>query len=349
MPGLTVLSIGYPFAAVGPNAVGGAEQVLSALDHALVEAGHNSIVVSNSGSQVAGTLIPTGPVPADITDQERARSCEQHRHAIAQALAEFPVDLVHCHAVNFAEHLPETDTPKLVTLHLPRDFYPPGSFDRQRPRTWYNCVSASQRRRFPPLTGMLPDIENGVPVDRLQARHARRNFALCLGRICPEKGFEHALDAARLADTPLLIGGELFPYECHRRYFATEIEPRLGPKARFLGPVGWTRKRRLLNAAHCLLAPSLAPETSSLVAMEAIACGTPVVAFPAGALAEIVEPKVTGFLVADAAEMAAAIRMVDSIDREHCRDVARRRFSLDRMISRYFALYRCLTFTVQPA
>ena len=95
---LTVLSIGYPFAVVGPDAVGGAEQVLSALDHALVEAGHNSIVVSNSGSQVAGTLIPTGPVPADINDQERARSCERHRCAIAQALAEFPVDLVHCHA-----------------------------------------------------------------------------------------------------------------------------------------------------------------------------------------------------------------------------------------------------------
>jgi glycosyltransferase involved in cell wall biosynthesis len=348
MPRLTVLSIGYPFAAVGPDAVGGAEQVLSALDHALVEAGHNSIVVSNSGSQVAGTLIPTGPIPADITDQERARSCERHRCAIAQALVEFPVDLVHCHAVNFAEHLPESGTPTLVTLHLPRDFYPPGSFDRQCARIWYNCVSASQRRSFPPLPGMLPEVENGVPVDRLQAHHARRNFALCLGRICPEKGFEHALDAARLADLPLLIGGELFPYEWHRRYFAAEIKPRLGRKARFLGPVGWARKRRLLNAAYCLLAPSLAPETSSLVAMEAIACGTPVIAFPAGALADIVEPGVTGFLVEEAAEMVEAIRMVESIDREHCRDVARRRFSLDRMISSYFALYRRLAFTGQP-
>jgi glycosyltransferase involved in cell wall biosynthesis len=347
MPRLTVLSIGYPFAAVGPDAVGGAEQVLSALDHALVEAGHNSIVVSNSGSQVAGTLIPTGPVPADITDQERARSCERHRRAIAQALAEFPVDLVHCHAVNFAEHLPEIGTPTLVTLHLPRDFYPPGSFDRERPRTWYNCVSASQRRSFPPLPGMLPDIENGVPVDRLPAHHARRNFALCLGRICPEKGFEHAIDAARLADLPLLIGGELFPYEWHRQYFATEIKPRLGRNASFLGPVGWARKRRLLNAAYCLLAPSLAPETSSLVAMEAIACGTPVIAFAAGALAEIIEPGVTGFLVKDAAQMAEAIRAIDNLDREHCREVARRRFALDRMISSYFALYRRLAFTGQ--
>jgi glycosyltransferase involved in cell wall biosynthesis len=346
---LTVLSIGYPLAAVGPDAVGGAEQVLSALDHALVEAGHNSIVVSNSGSQVAGTLISTGPVPADITDQERARSCERHRCAIAQALAEFSIDLVHSHAVDFADHLPETDVPSLVTLHLPRDFYPRGSFDRQRPRTWYNCVSTSQRRSFPLLASMLPEIENGVPVDRLRAHHARRKFALCLGRICPEKGFEHALDAARFVDMPLLLGGELFAYEWHRRYFATEIKPRLGRKARFLGPVGWARKRRLLNAAYCVLAPSLAPETSSLVAMEAIACGTPVVAFPAGALAEIVEPGVTGFLVKDAAEMAEAIEAIDCIDRKRCRDVARRRFSLDRMISGYFALYRRLTLAGQPA
>ena len=249
---LTVLSIGYPFAAVGPDAVGGAEQVLSALDHALVEAGHNSIVVSNSGSQVAGTLIPIGPIPADITDQERARSRERHRCAIAQALAEFPVDLVHSHAVNFAEHPPETDTPALVTLHLPRDFYPPGSFDRERPQTWYNCVSASQRRSFPPMAGMLPQIENGVPVDRLQAHHARRNFALCLGRICPEKGFEHALDAARLADLALLIGGELFPYEWHRQLFCDRDQTASGPQSALSRP-GWLGAQAPLAECGMLL------------------------------------------------------------------------------------------------
>lgn len=156
---------------------------------------------------------------------------------MAQALRQFPVDVVHSHALDFAVSGDAA-----------------GSGERGRGR--FNCVSASQRAS-----------------DRLPARHARRNFALCLGRICPEKGFEHALDAARLADIPLLIGGEVFPYPAHRRYFECLIQPRLGPRARFLGPVGWARKRRLLNAARCLLAPSLAAETSSLVAMEAIACG----------------------------------------------------------------------------
>lgn len=339
---LTVLSIGYALAPIGPDAVGGAEQVLSALDRALVDAGHHSIVVGSVGSQVAGTLVATAPVPSCITDRERARVGKRQRHAVGRALAEFPVDVAHCHGIDFADHFPETDVPTLVTLHLPRDFYPAGTVPGKRPRTWFNCVSASQRRSFPPFPAMLPEIDNGVPFDRLQACHARRDFALCLGRICPEKGFEYALDSARLAGMPLLIGGAVFPYEAHRHYFASEIEPRLGTRARFLGPLGWARKRRLLTAARCLLVPSLAAETSSLVAMEAMACGTPIIAFPSGALAEIVDPGVTGYLVADTREMAEAIGASITIDRELCRQEARRRFSQDRMVAGYFALYRRL-------
>ncbi len=339
---LSVLGIGYSLAPVGPDAVGGAEQILAALDRALVEAGHHSIVVGALGSQIAGTLVAAGPIPADITEDARARVRERHRQAVAQALRRFPVDVVHSHALDFADHLPEAEVPSLVTLHLPRDFYPAGAVPMARPRTWFNCVSASQRRSFPAFPAMLPEVENGVAVDRLAGRHARRNFALCLGRICPEKGFEHALDAARLADMPLLVDGAVFPYETHRRYFERQIRPRLGPRARFLGPLGGARKRRLLNAARCLLAPSLAAETSSLVAMEAIACGTPVIAFPAGALADIVEPGVTGYLVEDAREMAAAIGAIEGLDRDRCRAEARRRFSLERMVAGYFALYRRL-------
>ena len=101
-----------------------------------------------------------------------------------------------------------------------------------------------------------------------------------------------------------------------------QIRPRLGRDARFLGPIGFARKRRLLTAARVLLIPSLVAETSSLVAMEALACGCPVVAFPAGALPDIVEPGVTGFLVSTTEEMAEAIPLCDGIDRERCRELA---------------------------
>jgi glycosyltransferase involved in cell wall biosynthesis len=103
--------------------------------------------------------------------------------------------------------------------------------------------------------------------------------------------------------------------------------------------VGFARKRRLLSAARCLLVPSLAPETSSLVAMEALACGTPVVAFASGALAEIVEPGVTGFLAGSVDEMAEAIRRCGQIDPSACRRVARERFSLREMTDAYLSLY----------
>jgi glycosyltransferase involved in cell wall biosynthesis len=179
-------------------------------------------------------------------------------------------------------------------------------------------------------------------------KHARRNFCLALGRICPEKGYHLALGAAQRAGVPLLLAGEVFGYPSHQEYFQSEIVPRLNGMRRFIGPAGFARKRRLLSAARCLLIPSLAAETSSLVAMESLACGTPVVAFHAGALEEIIEHGKTGFLVSDEQEMGAAILDVEKLDPEVCRMVARREFSSERMIARYLDLYARLVRGGEP-
>jgi glycosyltransferase involved in cell wall biosynthesis len=340
--GLTVLNVAYVFAPAGSDTAGGAEQVLSVLDRALVAAGHRSLVLACEGSKVEGELLATPPLPPKFNEDLRRRAQQHHLYRIEEALRKCPIDMVHCHGHDFAEYLPPSGVPTLVTLHLPVGHYPFEALSRPRPGRFFNCVSASQRRCFPDSNAMLPEVPNGVPVAQLQARHATRVFALALGRICPEKGFHHALDAAALAHTPLLIAGHVFPYEDHERYFAEKIRPRLGPTARFLGNLGFVRKRRFLTAARCLLMPSLIAETSSLVAMEAIACGTPVVAYPVGALPDIIEPGVTGFLVADPREMAEAIHAADSLDRERCRAIARRRFSHQRMVETYFRYYHQL-------
>lgn len=337
---LTVLSIAYVFAPVGPDVAGGSEQILSALDRALVNAGHRSLVIACEGSDVAGELISIGPLPSAFTDERRLQGCKLRRRRIAHALRHWPIDVVHCHGFDFPEYLPPPGVPTLVTLHLPADHYPPDRLAEARLGRYFNCVSASQRRSLPANIAMLPEIPNGVAVSRLQARHARRGFALALGRICPEKGFHLALEAAARAQVPLLIAGHVFPYQDHQKYFAREIKPRLGPRARFIGNLDFVRKRRYLTAARCLLVPSLIAETSSLVAMEAIACGTPVVAFPVGALPEIIEPGITGFLVRDTREMADAIEAAAALDGERCRAIARRRFSLEKMVEGYFAYYR---------
>ena len=349
---LTVLSVAYPFAPVGPDAVGGAEQILATLDRALVEAGHRSLVVACEGSTVAGALLPVPGGTGPIDDTTRADRHATVRRAIREALGRHPVDLIHMHGIDFPAYLPAPGVPVLATLHLPPDWYPPEIFALDRPDTHLVCVSASQRRACPPGVRLLPHISNGVAVGHHSTRLSKRRFALTLGRVCPEKGFHHALDAVRLAGLPLLIGGKVFPYEAHERYFAEEIQPRLGGGRRFLGPVGGARKRRLLAAAQCLLVPSLVPETSSLVAMEAMAGGTPVVAFRSGALAEIVEPGVTGFLVepGDTQSMAEAMRASGRLDPAACRAAARERFTAERMTGRYLTLYRRIADrTLSPA
>lgn len=340
--GLTILSVAFPFAAVGPDSVGGAEQVLGQLDAALVAAGHRSIVVARQDSRVAGTLVPVPKRDGAIDAAARQAAWRAHRRAIAAALARFPVDLVHMHGLDFHRYLPPPGVPVLATLHLPPSWYPPQALRPARPGTWLNCVSDSQQRTCPPGLNLLAPIPNGVDPDAFAGRHAKRRLALFLGRICPEKGVHIAADAARSAGVPLVIAGEVFPYEAHRRYFAEEVAPRLDREQRFIGPVGGARKRRFLAAARCLLVPSLAPETSSLVAREALAAGTPVVAFPAGALAETVEHGRTGFLVRDGAEMAEAIALAAGIDPAACRQSACERFPLTRMIESYLAAYAAL-------
>jgi glycosyltransferase involved in cell wall biosynthesis len=347
--GLTVLNVAYVFAPVDRDTAGGAEQVLAALDRALVAKGHRSLVVACVGSKMAGQLIATEPLPAEFSDDLRRRAQRAHRQRIEQVLRQYPVDLVHCHGHDFAEYLPAAVVPTLITLHLPADHYPGKVLSEPRPGWYFNCVSRAQRRSFPAIETMLPEIPNGVPIGDLQGRHAKRGFALALGRICPEKGFHLALGAAALARTPLLIAGRVFPYPDHQQYFAEQIQPRLGSQARFLGNLDFPRKRRFLTAARCLLMPSQIAETSSLVAMEAIACGTPVVAFPIGALPDLIEPGVTGFLVRNMQQMAEAIRASGNIDRQRCRNVARQRFSSDRMVKRYLQYYHTLASATHPA
>jgi glycosyltransferase involved in cell wall biosynthesis len=139
------------------------------------------------------------------------------------------------------------------------------------------------------------------------------------------------------------LAGKVFNYRDHQDYFTEKVEPLLDEDRCFIGAVDEPQKWKLLGAARCLLQPSLAAETSSLVAMEALACGTPVVALASGALPEIIEHGKTGFLVHSLAEMADAICAVRRLSPQDCLDVARERFSIGRMIGDYFNAYRALT------
>lgn len=336
---LTVLNVAYPLAPVGPDAAGGAEQVLTHLDAALVRAGHRSLVLACEGSQAAGELIATPAVGGPLTNHMHAEAQARHRFLIERVVRERGVDVVHLHGIDFHTYLPGGVVPVLVTLHLPAAWHAHEAFGVTRPGVFLHCVSRSQQAGCPRELPLGPVIENGVPLDAAPAPKRRGDFVLTLSRICPEKGVHLALAAAEQAGVRAVVAGRVFPFTAHEDYFAREIRPRLGARAHFAGAAGVARKRRLLRAARALLVASTAPETSSLVAMEALAAGKPVIAFAVGALPEIVTHGRTGFLVRDVEEMAAAIRRVDEIDPAVCRAEAARRFSVERMTADYLRCY----------
>lgn len=338
---LTVLSIAYPFAPTRPNAVGGAERILSDLDAALVERGHVSLIAACEGSNPAGELFAAHVPEGEIDEAARRTATSNLQAAIDRARETRRIDLIHMHGFDFHQYRLPENVPALVTLHLPPSWYPAEIWRRYAGRVAFQFVSESQRGSAPPEFRDAPVIANGVSAPAL-AHVRKRDFAVAMGRICPEKNQHAALEAAARAGVRVLLAGHVFPYAEHVTYFHEKVEPLLSRGGnRFLGPLAPQGKWRVLASARCLLHPTLAPETSSLVAIEALAAGTPVIAYPSGALPEIVEHGVNGFLAAGVEEMAAAIANCDRIQPEACRRTAHR-FSLDRMVRSYFALYEKL-------
>ena len=342
MSKLTILSVAYPFCDVSADSVGGAEQMAAAIDRAIVREGHRSIVVARSGSRVAGRLVPIDASERLVDGRAVGRVHAAVARAIDRVLDEERVDVVHMHGVDFDRYLPRPGVPVLVTLHLPPSWYSRPALGPARDDVHFVCVSRSQREALAPWIANADVIENGVALDAFAPRSKKGAYCLVLARICPEKGIHEALDAAMRANVPLVIAGDISPWEPHRRYFETKIAPKIKPPQRWVGPVGFTRKRHLLAGARALLVASRAPETSSLVAMEALASGTPVIAFPSGALPSIVEHGRTGFIVEDAVAMADAIENAGEIDAGACRAEAEARFAIESTTSRYLAAYERL-------
>lgn len=336
----SVLSIGYPLARAGLDAVGGSEQILAQIDRGLVEHGWISHVVAPAGSRVRGCFHPLpqldGPITADVRIRQQ-RACIA---IVADVLARENIDLVHLHGLDFNAYRIPSSLPSVASLHLPPDWYEPDVFSaRQGP--WLLPVSETQATQCPPSPRLLAPLANGVPDELFDAPMGTHDGpALMLVRICPEKGVHLALEAAHAADVDLVIAGQVYPYPEHERYFAEAVAPLLDSRRRFAGPIGLHEKIAMLQNARCVLVPSLVAETSSLVVREAAATGCPVIAFPQGHLAKSVMEGITGFLVDDVDAMMRAIHRTHEIDAARCRAYARTHFSGNAMVEQHLALYR---------
>jgi glycosyltransferase involved in cell wall biosynthesis len=348
-----ILYVAYPLLQVHDESAGGAEQVLWTLEREIARSGTHTTVAASAGSRVKGELFSTGEPCTQPDDYERRHN--EHEDRIVELVRRskregMAFDLIHDHSGSFWKRAAEVDAPVLATLHLPRSFYLVGSFDDVPANVSFNCVSDSQARSFADLDALAGVVPNGIALDCFDAasdvaQNGDHRGLLWLGRICEEKAPHLALEVAEHTRMPITVAGQVYPFSYHQQYFEREVLPRLQsiPNARFISAPPAELKRRLLSNAEALLITSLAEETSSLVAMEAAASGTPVIAFRKGALAEVIRDGVTGFLVDDVSDAVSALGKVGSINSRACVQHARENFSAVTMAEKYFQLYERLT------
>jgi glycosyltransferase involved in cell wall biosynthesis len=343
---MRILYIAYPLLTVCEDSAGGAEQVLWALEREMSRRGATTAVAASAGSRVAGELFVTGDPCSQSDDFERRNREHQQRtvdwvRRCARSGADF--DLVHDMSGSFWPRAAEIDAPLLATLHLPRDFYPPHVLENVPANVAVNCVSQAQAATFRDLGGLAGVVRNGISLDRFNPNlgEEKRTGLLWLGRICEEKAPHVALEIAARAGVPITLAGRVYPFSYHQKYFENEVAPRLKrmPNATFLAAPSWEKKAQLLRRAQAVLITSLAEETSSLVAMEAAASGTPVIAFARGALEEIIRDTVTGFLVNGTEGAVHALRHLGEIDPKVCARHAQEHFSSATMAEGYATLY----------
>ena len=341
---MRILFVSYPMLPVSDASCGGAEQMLWTLERELARRGHKTTVAACKGSQISGELMNTGDAPT-VNDGFEKRAAE-HSREVLRALREREFDLVHDKSGFFWRHAAEIKVPVLATLHLPRSFYREELFHSLPENVHFNCVSDSQALDFNDLPRMSRVVPNGIAIERFDFEQNKRDYVLWLGRICPEKAPHLAMDAAERAGVRLIMAGQVYPFSWHREYFEREVRPRLqraGEQVQWIPSPTFEEKRALLAEACAVLVPTLASETSSLVAMEAMACGTPVIAFPRGALPEIVQHEITGYLVQDIGEMAERIADVNRLRPEEARSLAEGNFSSHVMADGYEAIYGEIT------
>lgn len=342
-PDHRILYVSYPSLTVNEASAGGAEQMLWTLEHELARRGVATTVGASAGSRVSGELFITGE-PCVVLDDFERRNLEHQEKIIdlvrVRARQGRPFGLVHDKSGSFWTRAAGIEVPVLATLHLPRHFYPQNFFENIPTNVSFNCVSKTQERSFAELD--LAVVPNGILLEGFQPNFGSRRGLLWLGRICEEKAPHLALDIAARSNQPITLAGQVYPFSYHQQYFDREVKPRLDnmANARFISSPTFEQKRHLLRKASAVLITSVVEETSSLVAMEAAASGTPVIAFRRGALPEIVQDGVTGFLVDGVEQAAEALKRIQTINPADCRAQAEAAFGSATMTERYWALYQ---------
>jgi glycosyltransferase involved in cell wall biosynthesis len=347
---LRIAQVAPPMERVPPRAYGGTERVVHELVTELDRRGHRVTTFASGDSVVPGRLVATAPValrPAGYAG-DPAPYVYQTIQAVLDRAGEF--DIIHGH-LEWANLLLArvSPVPVVSTFHGRLDA-PWASELFRHPPAGLVAISRSQASTHPvlPWAGV---VHNGLTL--VDAPFGRpRGDALCyVGRMGPEKGIVEAIDIARAADRPLRIAAKTGPTTAERDYVQDVFRPALaaaGSLVEFLGELEQAERDVLYAESYAALMPGSWPEPFGLVAIEALACGTPVIARRVGGLPEIIRDGVDGFLGSDVAELALLVGRVDGLDRAEIRRSVVDRFSAARMTDGYEAIYRTMVAAGSP-
>lgn len=327
---------------VPPKLYGGTERVVSWLTEELVQQGHDVTLFASGDSITRARLVPTAPRALRLEESFLYDKVGFHLLMMEKVLKQSrEFDIVHFHTDYF--HLPyvrSMQTPTITTLHFRLDYFPFLDIHREYLGLPLVPISDSQRKIAPWLS-WLPTVYHGLPKDQYRLNENADDYILYIGRFCPEKRPDRAIEIAQKAGLHLKIAAKIDPVD--RAYFADEIKPLLNnPNVEFLGEVSDDEKQELIGNAYAIVHPIEFPEPFGLVMIEAMACGTPTVAFRRGSIPEVIDDGVTGFVVDDVPEAVSALQKVSSLSRSHCRQVFEKRFTATRMVNEYVDLYRSL-------
>src|SRR5438874_473291 len=308
---------------VPPLYYGGTERIVSYLTEELIRQGHQLTLFASGESLTEGSLVAfcdrSLRLNPDCDDYMAYHFLQLEQ--VFQLANSF--DVIHFH-IDYL-HFPlsrRQGMPNVTTLH--------GRFD----------IADSQRNPLPWLNWQ-GTVHHGIPVDLYKCKKDQGNYLAFLGRISPEKRVDRAIEIAKLANMKLKIAAKIDAVD--REYMEREIRPLLDhPLIEFIGEIGEREKQEFLGNAYALLFPIDWSEPFGLVMIEAMACGTPVVAFLRGSVPEVIDEGVTGFIVQSIEEAVVALERIQHFDRERCREVFERRFSATRMANDYVKIYEKL-------
>jgi glycosyltransferase involved in cell wall biosynthesis len=337
---LRIAMVAPPWFELPPVGYGGIESVVADLVDALVERGHEvTLVGSGRNGTRAQRFVQVFPEPP-FRRLGEAMPEVVHAAAAARAVEGLDVDLVHDHCCAGPLLARGRRTPTVVTAHGPVTGEVGDYYGYLGDTIELVAISDAQRRLNPGLN-WVGTVHNAIAVDTFPYREDKDDYVLFLGRFNPDKGAHLAIDAARRAGRSIVLAGKVNE-AAEQAYFEAKIKPRLGPGVEYVGEADAAMKRELFAGARCLVFPIQWEEPFGMVMIEAMACGTPVVATRRGSVPEVVADGMTGHIVDDLDDLPARIVAAEELSPAACRRHVRNHFDLQVMAEGYERVYRTL-------